>query len=106
MLKIWESDAPYDIPGEFWNVRIKDSVRLDHGVGGMLKPLQKPHPPIATSVMSAGSFLAKLAGQRGWIPISANFAADVADLFGGRRRNRARGRSVDLARRPQHPGFR
>jgi alkanesulfonate monooxygenase SsuD/methylene tetrahydromethanopterin reductase-like flavin-dependent oxidoreductase (luciferase family) len=76
VLKIWELDAPYDIEGEYWNVRIKDSIRLDHGVGGMLKPLQKPHPPIATSVMGPASFLAKLAGQRGWIPISANFAAE------------------------------
>lgn len=76
--KIWESDAPYDIQGEFWNIRIKDSIRLEHGVGGMLKPFQKPHPPIATSVMGAASFMATLAGQRSWIPISANFVPTVA----------------------------
>ena len=73
VLKIWESEPPYDIQGQFWNIRIKDTIRLDHGVGGMLKPLQQPHPPIATSVMGGASFMATLAGQRGWIPISANF---------------------------------
>lgn len=73
ILKIWESDAPYEIEGDFWNIRVKDTIRLEQGVGEMLKPLQKPHPPIATSILGGASFMATLAGQRGWIPISANF---------------------------------
>jgi len=34
------------------------------------KPFQKPHPPIAISLMSPSSATAKLAGEHGWIPIS------------------------------------
>ncbi len=73
VLKIWAGAAPYDIAGKTWNVRVTKTVRLDHGVGAMIKPLQRPHPPIATSITSRNSHTARVAGERGWIPLSANF---------------------------------
>lgn len=73
VLKIWAGTAPYDIAGKNWNIRVKNTVRLDHGVGEMIKPLQRPHPPIATSIASRNSHTARVAGERGWIPLSANF---------------------------------
>src|SRR3546814_17081628 len=50
------------------------------GVGRLIRPYQKPHPPIAVSLRAANSYTARQAGSRGWIPVSGNFipAADVA----------------------------
>ncbi len=73
VLKMWAGTAPYDIAGKNWNIRVKNTIRLDHGVGEMIKPLQKPHPPIATSIASRNSHSARVAGEHGWIPLSANF---------------------------------
>jgi alkanesulfonate monooxygenase SsuD/methylene tetrahydromethanopterin reductase-like flavin-dependent oxidoreductase (luciferase family) len=56
-------------------VRIVDTVQDDLQIGPIPKPYQKPHPPIAISAMSPNSGLAKLAGERGWSVISANFNA-------------------------------
>lgn len=74
--RIWASEPPYDIEGEFWRVRIVDTVQDDLQIGPIPKPYQKPHPPVAVSAMSPGSGLAKLAGERGWSVISANFNPD------------------------------
>lgn len=73
ILKIWESDPPYEIDGANWPVSVKDVVFPELGVGMMGKPYQKPHPPIAMSVASERSGSAKLCGMKGWIPISASF---------------------------------
>jgi alkanesulfonate monooxygenase SsuD/methylene tetrahydromethanopterin reductase-like flavin-dependent oxidoreductase (luciferase family) len=72
ILRLWAEDPPYDIRGEFWNVSVQDMSRAEFGVGAIPKPLQKPHPPIAISLMSPESANAGLAGERGWIPISGS----------------------------------
>jgi alkanesulfonate monooxygenase SsuD/methylene tetrahydromethanopterin reductase-like flavin-dependent oxidoreductase (luciferase family) len=71
--KIWSQDPPYRVRGEFWSVQVDQNIRADLGTGYMLKPFQKPHPPIAASLMSPFSGMGKISGERGWIPISANF---------------------------------
>ncbi len=71
--KIWASDAPYNIPGKYWNVKIEDSVMPKLGFGPMLKPYQKPYPEVAVSAMTPNSGSARQAGQRGWSVTSANF---------------------------------
>ena len=71
--KIWASDPPYRIHGKFWNVVVDREVQLHLGVGPMLKPFQQPHPPLAVSAMSPKSSTARLAGERGWGMVSANF---------------------------------
>jgi alkanesulfonate monooxygenase SsuD/methylene tetrahydromethanopterin reductase-like flavin-dependent oxidoreductase (luciferase family) len=73
ILRIWAGEPPWHIEGRFWRFTVEQSVKLDLGNGPMLKPLQRPHPPIALSLLSPGTGLARLAGERGWIPISANF---------------------------------
>lgn len=73
--KIWEGDAPYDIQGKYWNVRIVDTYQGDMGLGPIPKPLRNPFPPFVTSAMSPYSGTAKLAGQMGWDLTSANFNA-------------------------------
>ena len=37
-----------------------------------IKPLQAPHPPIGVAGLSKGSDTLKLAGERGFIPMSLN----------------------------------
>jgi alkanesulfonate monooxygenase SsuD/methylene tetrahydromethanopterin reductase-like flavin-dependent oxidoreductase (luciferase family) len=71
--KIWASDPPYRIPGKYWDITIESACLPHLGIGPMLKPYQKPHPPLAVSAMSPSSYMARLAGERGWGLISANF---------------------------------
>jgi alkanesulfonate monooxygenase SsuD/methylene tetrahydromethanopterin reductase-like flavin-dependent oxidoreductase (luciferase family) len=70
---IWRSDPPYRIHGKYWDVVVDKQVQLHLGIGPMLKPLQRPHPPLAVSAMSPKSSTARLAGERGWGLVSANF---------------------------------
>lgn len=71
ILKLWQTDAPFDFKGDFWRIRI-DERNPEIGSGVILKPYQKPHPPLAMSVVKAQSMAARMAGQRGYIPISGN----------------------------------
>ena len=70
ILAIWDGEPPYDREGKYWNVKIQDMARGEFGVGHFVKPFQQPHPPIAISIMSPKSGSARMAGERGWIPIS------------------------------------
>lgn len=80
MLKIWTTDAPYDIKGEFWSISAGDWYVPEMGLGVLPKPYQKPHPKIALSGMSPDSYFMRQAGSKGWTAISANFipASSVA----------------------------
>jgi alkanesulfonate monooxygenase SsuD/methylene tetrahydromethanopterin reductase-like flavin-dependent oxidoreductase (luciferase family) len=80
ILKIWGGQPPYDIQGEFWQIRQKEWHWPELGLGDMPKPYQQPHPPIAVAGMSPYPFFVKEAARRGWQAISANFipAASVA----------------------------
>ncbi|WGF87417.1 LLM class flavin-dependent oxidoreductase [Marinivivus vitaminiproducens] len=72
---IWRSDPPYELSGEHWTITVRDSYQPDMGIGPMPKPLQDPFPTFCTSAMSPHSGTARLAGERGWELISANFNA-------------------------------
>ncbi len=67
MLRVWEGE-PFSFEGEFWNVRPpgtdSDPLRLH------LRPFQSPHPPIGIAGLSPGSETLKLAGERGYVPLS------------------------------------
>jgi alkanesulfonate monooxygenase SsuD/methylene tetrahydromethanopterin reductase-like flavin-dependent oxidoreductase (luciferase family) len=73
VLKLWSSEPPYDIRGKYWTLRLEDYHWPDLGVGSMIKPYQKPHPPLVASAMSPNSGSVLAAGLRGWGVISANF---------------------------------
>lgn len=73
ILKIWDSDPPYNIEGKFWNVSVAKTMVPEIGQGFIMKPFQKPHPPIVgTAVAPFSQGVAEMA-KRGWGPISANF---------------------------------
>lgn len=73
VLKIWESDAPYDIDGKFWKISTSTQMMPEIGQGIMAKPLQRPHPPIVVTAVAPFSKGVTEAAARGWDPISANF---------------------------------
>lgn len=68
ILKIWENDGPFEYKGKFWNVNLPDTM---YGtLKYFLTPYQKPHPPIGVASVSIGSETLKIAGERGFIPMS------------------------------------
>ncbi len=71
--KIWSHDPPYDLAGEFWTTRIAETVNTKLGIGIMPKPYQRPRPPICVTAASPNSQTVRIAGQRGWGPISSSF---------------------------------
>ena len=80
ILRLWQEDSPLRHEGDKWPFAIEDHIIPEIGVGQMIRPYQRPHPQIAVSLRGPRSGLARLAGGRGWIPLSGNFipAADVA----------------------------
>ncbi len=73
VLKIWESEPPYNIEGKFWNISVEKTMIPEIGQGYIMKPYQKPHPAIVgTAVAPFSQGVAEMA-KRGWYPISANF---------------------------------
>jgi alkanesulfonate monooxygenase SsuD/methylene tetrahydromethanopterin reductase-like flavin-dependent oxidoreductase (luciferase family) len=67
MLRLWR-EGGFDYDGEFWNVR-KPRTAFDF-LRVHLKPYQQPHPPIGIAGLSPGSETLKLAGERGFMPLS------------------------------------
>jgi alkanesulfonate monooxygenase SsuD/methylene tetrahydromethanopterin reductase-like flavin-dependent oxidoreductase (luciferase family) len=73
VLKIWESDPPYNIEGQFWNVSVGKTMIPEIGQGFIMKPFQRPHPPIVGTAVAPFSNGVTEMAKRGWGPISANF---------------------------------
>ncbi len=73
VLKIWESEPPYDIEGEFWKVSVGKTMIPEIGQGFIMKPYQRPHPLIVGTAVAPFSKGVTEMAKRGWQPISANF---------------------------------
>jgi alkanesulfonate monooxygenase SsuD/methylene tetrahydromethanopterin reductase-like flavin-dependent oxidoreductase (luciferase family) len=79
ILKLWSSDPPYEMRGQFWNMSLSKHVTPEFGIGRIHRPLQQPHPPIAVPAISRSSPSLRLAGARGFRPFSHHMAS-VATL--------------------------
>jgi alkanesulfonate monooxygenase SsuD/methylene tetrahydromethanopterin reductase-like flavin-dependent oxidoreductase (luciferase family) len=102
ILKYWTEDQPWDFDGKYWEVSNPQPMF------GLLKPhirpLQSPHPPIGVAGLSKNSDTLKLAGERGFIPMSLNLnpgyvkshwdSVEVGAARTGRTPNRAEWRLV------------
>lgn len=70
ILRLWSEREPFTHEGKYWKVAQPGEMF------GLLKPhirpLQQPHPPIAVAGLSKSSDTLKLAGERGFIPMSLN----------------------------------
>ncbi len=76
ILKIWTTEPPYDIPGNFWNVRLGECIDAEMGLGGLHKPLQQPYPPIYVPCINRNSAGLKKAAARGFQPISHHMISE------------------------------
>ena len=74
--QLWREGAS-DFDGEFWSMRAPRS-KLGLGLGFHLRPYQFPRPPIAIAGMTPGSANHKLAGEKGYLPVSFCISPDAA----------------------------
>jgi len=70
ILRLWNEEAPFEHKGQFWNVNKPEE--MFGFLRPHLKPVQDPHPPIGVAGLSKNSDTLKLAGERGYIPMSLN----------------------------------
>jgi alkanesulfonate monooxygenase SsuD/methylene tetrahydromethanopterin reductase-like flavin-dependent oxidoreductase (luciferase family) len=73
VLEIWQKEGPYNLNGQFFNVTTQNTMIPEIGQGTIIKPYQKPHPPIVVTAVAPHSKGVTEAAKRGWSPISANF---------------------------------
>ena len=71
VLKMWDDPKPGVYEHKWWRFTIPEPID-EIGLGFHLKPYQKPHPPIGVAGVSPRSETLRLAGERGWIPMSIN----------------------------------
>jgi alkanesulfonate monooxygenase SsuD/methylene tetrahydromethanopterin reductase-like flavin-dependent oxidoreductase (luciferase family) len=100
MRRIWSEDPPYRIEGKFYRTTTVRSFDPQIGVGVAVRPLQKPHPPIAITSIRPDARGPHAAGARGWTGISATYIgayvlrAQIQSYLQGRR---SAGLSVDAS---------
>ena len=70
ILKLWTEPAPWDHKGKYWHVT--KAAEMFGFLKSHIVPLQTPHPPIGVAGLSKNSDTLKLAGERGYIPMSLN----------------------------------
>ena len=75
ILRIWREEPPYQIEGDFYRTHMTRSFNPEIGVGIAVRPLQKPHPPIAITSIRPGGAGPRAAGNRGWTGISASYVS-------------------------------
>jgi alkanesulfonate monooxygenase SsuD/methylene tetrahydromethanopterin reductase-like flavin-dependent oxidoreductase (luciferase family) len=100
IIALWTGEPPYKRAGKYWTLGTERTLLRDIGQGVMVKPLQKPHPPIVVTVTAPFSKGVVSAAARGWDPISANFLQPnwVASHFPMYREGcKSVGRTVDAA---------
>ena len=71
---LW-TQGPRDFTGEFWSSGKPESL---YTLGYHLQPFQHPHPAIAIAGLTPGSENHKLAGEKGYLPVSLSISPDSA----------------------------
>jgi len=71
MLFVWRNESDSEFKGKFWTVKIPDPEEWKWAsLRNFISPLQKPHPPIGVAAASPSSETLKIAGERGYLPMS------------------------------------
>jgi alkanesulfonate monooxygenase SsuD/methylene tetrahydromethanopterin reductase-like flavin-dependent oxidoreductase (luciferase family) len=73
MTSLW-MEGTREFQGEFWSMG--NSRTQFSNLGFHLRPYQQPHPPIAIAGLTPGSANHKLAGEKGYIPVSLSISPD------------------------------
>jgi alkanesulfonate monooxygenase SsuD/methylene tetrahydromethanopterin reductase-like flavin-dependent oxidoreductase (luciferase family) len=71
VLKLWASEGPFAYRGDYFRIDAPPFDRVK-ARGYYMKPYQRPHPPIAVAASTPKSSSMKMAGERGWIPMSSS----------------------------------
>ena len=71
VLEIWENPKPGRYKTRWWEFTIPEPDE-DIGLRYHIKPYQQPHPPIGVAGVSSKSETLRLAGERGYLPLSIN----------------------------------
>jgi alkanesulfonate monooxygenase SsuD/methylene tetrahydromethanopterin reductase-like flavin-dependent oxidoreductase (luciferase family) len=72
VLRLWSDEPEFEVKGKYWHV-----TKIPPMLGTLrphIAPFQKPHPPIGVAGVSKGSDTLKLAGERGFWPMSLNLS--------------------------------
>ena len=74
VLALWAAEDRFSYHGKFFDI---DTPPFDpvKDRGYYMKPLQRPHPPIAVAASTPDSSSMKMAGERGWIPMTSSLLA-------------------------------
>ena len=70
ILRLWSDEPEFDYKGKYWHVT--KTGTMFNTLKPHIIPFQKPHPPIGVAGLSKGSDTLKLAGERGFWPMSLN----------------------------------
>ena len=73
IVALWTGEAPYNLTGKYWNISTAKTRWPEIGLGAVVKPFQKPHPPILGTATDPYSKGLVALGRRGWWPISSHF---------------------------------
>ncbi|HZD51965.1 MAG TPA: LLM class flavin-dependent oxidoreductase [Woeseiaceae bacterium] len=73
MCRMWGEAPPYRLEGEFYRTTTERSLDPGIGLGVAIRPLQRPHPPIAITSIRPDAGGPQAAGARGWSGISATY---------------------------------
>jgi alkanesulfonate monooxygenase SsuD/methylene tetrahydromethanopterin reductase-like flavin-dependent oxidoreductase (luciferase family) len=73
ILAIWATDGPIARSGEHWTFSTAKTAIPHIGQGLMIKPYQRPHPPIVVTAAEPASKSVANAAIHGWHVISAHF---------------------------------
>lgn len=70
MLRLWTATEPFEYRGTYWTVnRIEPMFEY---LEPHIEPFQRPHPPIGIAGLNSPSPTLRLAGERGFLPMSLN----------------------------------
>jgi alkanesulfonate monooxygenase SsuD/methylene tetrahydromethanopterin reductase-like flavin-dependent oxidoreductase (luciferase family) len=72
VLALWKGEAPFNIKGKYWNISTERTRWPELGIGDMVKPYQRPHPPILAASGDARSKRVAGFGRRGWSLMSSD----------------------------------
>jgi len=73
VIALWTGEPPYNLKGKYWNISTEKTLWPEMGIGGVVKPYQKPYPQIVGTVTDPFSQGIVALGKRGWGPITAPY---------------------------------
>ncbi len=77
MIHLWTGEPGTSYEGKFWTTNIPEPL-MNGALAHHLRPFQKPHPPIAMGGVTPNSESLKIAGERGYIPMTLNLSTPYA----------------------------